>query len=430
MGHLPPLVEPGPELSLERLIRYSRQLALPGFDETAQRRLAAARILVIGAGGLGSASIPYLASSGVGTIGVVDDDVVELSNLHRQVMHTLAMLGRPKVESAALAALAIDPEIRVETHPVRVDATSLAAILGDYDLVLDGSDNFETRYLCADACAAAGKPLVWGAILRFAGQVSVSWAGAGPTYRDLYPVQPAAGEVPNCAQAGVVPGVCAVIGSLMATEALKIVTGLGEPLVGRVTTYDALTGRFREIEYAAADDEPTVPGTGGRDAEDARPARAAAAGTVAVGAAPAPAVPATPVGGATRPRGRASHPGAAAATPGRQAASFNPARAQISVRQMADWRQQGTTFQLVDVREPYEVRIAAIPGSEAIPLRSLGDELGRLRHDVPLVVHCHVGDRSFQAVRYLHAHGYPNAVNLVGGIDAYARQVDTTMARY
>jgi adenylyltransferase/sulfurtransferase len=418
VGAFPPLVAPGPPLAPQRLIRYSRQLSLPGFDETAQRRLAAARVLVVGAGGLGSASIPYLASSGVGTIGVIDDDTVDLSNLHRQVMHGIADIGLAKTDSIARSVAAIDPETVMRLYPRRVGAEELTALVAQYDLVLDGSDNFETRYLCADACEMAGKPLVWGAILRFSGQVSVSWADVGPTYRDLYPVEPAPGEVPSCAEAGVIPGVCAVIGALMATEALKIVTGLGDPLVGRVTVYSALTGTFREIEYARRASEDEAPA-------ESRPPERLRDHVLPHGPSKARVDPVPAEGSRRADTSRRVRVITGQKEPRRPAAP-----AQITVRQLAKWREEGTAFQLIDVREPYERRIAQIPGAEPIPLADLEGQLARVRHDAPVVAYCHVGSRSFEAVRYLRAHGYLNAVNLVGGIDAYAQQVDTTMARY
>lgn len=426
MGAFPPLVEPGPALPLERLIRYSRQMALPGFDEDAQRRLAAARVLVIGAGGLGSASIPYLASSGVGTIGIVDDDRVELSNLHRQVVHGVADVGDRKTDSIARTIAAIDPEITVNLYPHRVGEAELRRLVAEYDLVVDGSDNFTTRYLCSDVCEALQTPLVWGAILRYSGQASVSWAERGPTYRDLYPVQPGEGEVPNCAQAGVIPGICAVIGALLATETLKVITGLGEPLVGRVTTYNALTGRFREIEYARPDasPHPATTDTSASSAPSVAQTRPVAHTQPVEQARPAPRpgrVTQTPQSGSP------SHRTADVEARRRRQAA---AHAQITVRQLAEWQRAGTAFQLVDVREPYETRIARIPGSDAIPLGELQAQIAKIRRDQPVVVHCHIGSRSFEAVQYLHEHGFSNAVNLVGGIDAYATQVDTTMVRY
>ncbi len=245
-----PLVDPVPALSNEQLARAQRQLALPGFGLESQRRLAAARVLVIGAGGLGSACIPYLVGAGVGTVGIVDDDVVELSNLHRQVTHTTANIGAPKTSSLAGAARALDPGVRIIEHNLRLTAQNALEIFSGYDLVIDGSDNFPTRYLSNDAAQLSGIPLVWGSILQHHGQVSVAWHQHGPGYRDLFPVPPAPGAVADCATGGVLPGLCGTVGSLLATEVLKLITGTGSPLVGRVLIYDALAANTRTLEYA------------------------------------------------------------------------------------------------------------------------------------------------------------------------------------
>jgi len=246
----PALVAPGPELSQDQAARAARQLTLPGFDDTAQRRLSAARVLVIGAGGLGSASVPYLVGAGVGTIGIVDDDVVELSNLHRQITHTTANIGLAKTTSLAQAATALDPNVRIIEHNLRLDSSNALEIFANYDLVIDGSDNFPTRYLSNDAAQLSGIPLIWGSILQHHGQVSVAWHEYGPGYRDLFPVPPAPGTVPDCAAGGVLPGLCGTIGSLLATEALKLIAGNGDPLVGKVLIYDALAASTRTLEFA------------------------------------------------------------------------------------------------------------------------------------------------------------------------------------
>lgn len=246
----PALVAPGAELSEEQAQRAARQLSLPGFDDLAQRRLAAARVLVIGAGGLGSACIPYLVGAGVGTIGIVDDDVVELSNLHRQITHTTANIGVAKTASLAQAAQALDPGVAVIEHQLRLDSSNALSIFANYDLVIDGSDNFPTRYLSNDAAQLSGIPLIWGSILQHHGQVSVAWHEHGPGYRDLFPVPPAPGTVPDCAVGGVLPGLCGTIGSLLATEALKLIAGIGTPLVGKVLIYDALAASTRTLEYS------------------------------------------------------------------------------------------------------------------------------------------------------------------------------------
>jgi adenylyltransferase/sulfurtransferase len=243
----PPLVEPGPQLSPEQVRRYSRHLLLPDVGVLGQRRLRAARVLVVGAGGLGSPALLYLAAAGVGRIGIVDDDVVEVSNLQRQVVHGQADLGRPKVESARDRVLEVNPEVDVVAHRLRLDSSNALELMSGYDLVLDGTDNFATRYLVNDACAILGLPYVWGSIFRFDGQVSVFWAAHGPTYRDLHPDPPPPGSVPSCAEGGVLGVLCGAVGSVMATEAVKLITGAGEPLVGRVLVYDALDMSWRTV---------------------------------------------------------------------------------------------------------------------------------------------------------------------------------------
>ncbi len=237
--------------------RHSRQTALPGFGTAGQERLSAARVLVIGAGGLGSTVIPSLVAAGVGTVGIIDDDRVELSNLHRQHIHGIADLGSPKVASAVSAALAIDPAANVVGIEERLTSDNALALFADYDLVLDGSDNFPTRYLADDAAVLTGIPLVWGAVSQYSGQVGVSW---GTTYRDLFPAPPPPGSVLSCEAGGVLPTTVGVIGSLMATEALKILTGLGEPLLGRVTVFDSLSGDFRTLSYKRDPEAETITG--------------------------------------------------------------------------------------------------------------------------------------------------------------------------
>jgi sulfur-carrier protein adenylyltransferase/sulfurtransferase len=388
---LPPVVAPGPPLDPARLARFSRQLLMPGFGEIAQRRLAAARVLVVGAGGLGSASIPYLAAAGIGTIGVIDSDVVELSNLHRQVSHALSDVGRDKVDSIAETVAAIDPEVNVIRHRLWVDSSNILDILDGYDLVLDGSDNFPTRYLTNDAAALQHKPLVWGAILRYSGQASVAWADYGPNYRDLFPVPPAPGDVLSCSSGGVLPSVCATIGAIMSAETIKLITGIGEPLLGRVTTYDALTGRYREIEYGP------VP--------DAEPISSLIDYALFCGIPPS-------------------------ADEVRDAADAAGPDEDIDVFELSRRIDAGEAMQLVDVREPFEAAIARIEGSELIPLGSLEGALERIRSDVPVVLYCHHGPRSDRAAEFLRQQGFHDVHNLLGGIDAYAAQVDSTLARY
>lgn len=372
-----PLVGIGPELPPEREARYARTARLPGFGMDAQRRVRNARVLVVGAGGLGSAVLPGLAAVGFGTIGIVDGDRVEWSNLPRQTVHGPADVGRSKAASAAEAVALLDDETAVVVHDTMLTSANAREIIAGYDLVLDGSDNFPTRYLVNDAGVLAGVPVVWGAVHRFGGQVGVSWAAEGPQYRDLFPVPPEPGSVPNCAEAGVLPSVCAVIGGLMVSEAVKLVTGTGEPLVGRVVVHDALSGGFRELAYE-------------RDAE-AEPVTRLIDYDLFCGV-------------------------SATMTPG-----------ELSARLEA-----GEPFTLIDVREPWEADLASIPGSLLVPLavvqRDPAGVAARLGDD-PLVIVCHHGPRAEVARRALDAAGAPGLV-LAGGIDAWARDIDGSLARY
>lgn len=344
--------------------RYSRQLALPGFGAAGQRRLGAARVLVIGAGGLGCTVIPALAGAGVGTIGVVDDDRVETSNLHRQAMH-LGRVGEAKADSAA----ATIEGFGVRAVPIRERLTSAnaLALFEGYDLVIDGSDNFPTRYLASDAAELTGIPLVWGAVSQYGGQAGIGWAGTG--YRDLFPVAPPPGSVPSCEAGGVLPTTVAVIGAIMATEAIKLLTGVGEPLIARVTIYDALSGAFREVPYAR--DPEAQPVTGLIDYE-----------------------------------------------------LFCGVGATISPAELAA---RTDDYLLLDVREPWEAGIASLPGSVLMPLGSL--DAARLDAARPVVVYCHHGVRSATARDRLAERGI-RATSLKGGIDAWARDVDPSLARY
>lgn len=388
MASIGPLVEPGAPLDPERLARFSRQLSLPGFDEAAQRRLANARVLVIGAGGLGSATVPYLAAAGVGTIGIIDTDVVELSNLHRQIVHGVADIGRSKLDSIAESVAAIDPETTVIQHGEHLDSSNILGILANYDILLDGSDNFPTRYLANDAAVLAQKPLVWGAILRYAGQVSVSWAEHGPTYRDLFPSPPPPGSVPSCAEGGVLPSVCAVIGALMGAETIKIITGIGEPLVGTVTTYDALTGRFREIPFGRT--EEASPVTELIDYEAFCGVERMTSGTTRV----------------------------------------EPHSDSVEPEELARLLDAGDELQVVDIREPYERTIAVIEPSDFLPLGSLMEHLDSIRRDAPVVLYCHSGVRSAYALRLLRNAGFSNVSHLAGGIDRYSMAVAPALVRY
>jgi molybdopterin/thiamine biosynthesis adenylyltransferase/rhodanese-related sulfurtransferase len=371
--------------------RYARQIALPGFGLAGQRALADARVLVIGAGGLGSTVIPALAAAGVGTIGIVDDDRVELSNLHRQYIHGHSDVGTPKVVSAANSAHAIDASSRVVAIEARLSADNALAIFADYDLVLDGSDNFPTRYLANDAAAIAGIPVVWGAVSQYAGQVGVAWAAKGPQYRDLFPTPPPAGSVLSCEQGGVFPTVVAVIGGLMAGEALKVLTGSGTPLLGRVTTFDALTGGFRELAYERDPSASSITELIDYDAF--------------CGVAP----------DRTTTQHSESEP--------TMSDTITPADLSAEI-------ERGDDLVLLDVREPWEAEIASLPGSMLVPLGSLESVIDKLDPAENFVVYCHHGMRSEQALRVLQQRGFDHARHLTGGIDAWSRDVDGDVARY
>ena len=385
---LPPLVEPGPPLALDDLERYSRHALIPRIGLEGQRRLRHAKVLVIGAGGLGSPTLLYLAAAGVGTLGIVDDDVVELSNLQRQIIHGVDDLGRSKLESARESIARINPGVEVRLHHQRLDSANALEIFSDYDLILDGADNFATRYLVNDAAALLGKPYVWGSILRFDGQVSVFWDKFGPNYRDLYPEPPAAGSVPSCAEGGVFGMLCGSIGSMMVTEAVKLITGVGETLLGRLLLFDALTSRWREMRIAKDPQAPPI--TGLVDYQ-------ALCGLAET--APAASGDAWVETGALASRLARRHSGA-------------------------------EDFLLLDVREPVEFEIARIPGSVLVPVGGIkdGTALGRIPRDIPLILHCKSGVRSGQALEALAAAGYVDVAHLRGGIDAWLKAIPDPVA--
>ncbi|MBT0768425.1 molybdopterin-synthase adenylyltransferase MoeB [Kineosporia sp. J2-2] len=337
--------------------RYSRHLLLPEIGASGQQRLQEASVLLIGLGGLGSPALAYLAAAGVGTIGLLDDDRVEESNLQRQVIHRQEDLGRLKVDSAADAAARLNPLITVRRHPQRLTAANAAGLFAEYDLVIDGSDNFDTRYLVNDACEQTRTPWVWGAVLRFEGQVSTFWPGRGPVYRDLFPRPAPPGRAPSCAEAGVLGGVCGIIGSILATEAVKILTGSGESLLGRVLLLDTLAWTWRVLRLRPDPDRP-----------------------------PAPA----PVTALTA--------------------------AELAAR-LRDRREGNGDFVLIDVRDPEEHSAGTIPGALSIPLADLGSAY--LPPDLPIVVHCASGVRSEQAVRLLRERGLREVSHLAGGFRSW-----------
>jgi adenylyltransferase/sulfurtransferase len=375
-------VEPGPELDRAEVERYSRHLIIPEIGQLGQRRLKNARVLVIGAGGLGSPALLYLAAAGVGTIGIIDDDVVDLSNLQRQVIHTVADVGRSKLESARDSIAALNPLVAVVLHSVRLDASNALELFAGYDVILDGADNFATRYLVNDAAALLGKPYVWGSILRFDGQVSVFWDRFGPNYRDLYPEPPAAGMVPSCAEGGVFGMLCASVGAMMVTEAVKLITGTGRTLLGRLLIFDALAARWREISVAKDPAAPPITELADYEAFCGVPVRGAG-----------------------------------------EADTVDAAR--LAERLAARSRGEDA-FELIDVREPGEFEIVSIPGSRLVPLSGIlaGTALPGLPRDVPLVLHCKAGSRSAQALQSLKEAGYDGVTHLEGGILAWVRDIE------
>lgn len=391
---IPPLVEPGAPLTAEQVQRYSRHLLLPQLGADGQRRLRNARVCVIGAGGLGAPVLLYLAAAGVGRLGIVDFDVVETTNLQRQVVHGWADVGRPKVDSASDAVHAVDTGVEVVAHHERLTEENVDAVLSGYDLVIDGTDNFPTRYLVNDSCVRLGLPEVWGSVFRFDAQVSVFWgrppAGApvpAVQLRDLFPAPPAPGTVPSCAEGGVLGALCGQVGSMMATEAVKLLTGIGEPLLGRVLVLDALAARWSEIPVRGRS-------AGLRDSLDA--------GT----AVPGPVVP-----------------GPAAADPDT-----------ITARELAALLAgpEARRPDVVDVREAAERAIVAIPGSRLIPLGRFldGSALSEIPQDREVVLHCRSGARSAQALAVLQAAGFEGVVHLAGGILAWVDDVDPALPRY
>jgi molybdopterin/thiamine biosynthesis adenylyltransferase/rhodanese-related sulfurtransferase len=390
---LPPLVEPAAELSRDEVRRYSRHLIIPDVATTGQKRLKNAKVLVVGAGGLGSPALMYLAAAGVGTLGIVDFDVVDDTNLQRQIIHGQSDVGRPKAVSARESIAEINPYITVNLHEERLDSSNALEIFAPYDLIVDGTDNFATRYLVNDACVLLNKPYVWGSIYRFDGQASVFWSEHGPCYRCLYPEPPPPGMVPSCAEGGVLGVLCASIGSIQVTEAIKVLTGIGEPLVGRLMVYDALEMSYRAINVRKDPDcavcGPNATVTELIDYE-------AFCGAVSEEAAEAAA-------GST-----------------------------ITAPELRDMMDAGKPLFLVDVREPAEYEIVRIPGSTLIPNREIltGEALSSLPQDKPVVLYCRTGVRSAEALAAVKAAGFRDAVHVQGGVTAWATQVDPSLPTY
>lgn len=383
---LPPLVTPGGPLSAAEVQRYSRHLLIPEIGEIGQRRLRNARVLVLGAGGLGSPALMYLAAAGVGTLGVLDCDHVEMSNLQRQIIHGEADIGRQKTVSAAESVARINPQVTVVRHDIRLSADNAIDLFAGYDLILDGTDNFATRYLVNDACALLGKPYVWGSIFRFEGQVSVFWAVHGPNYRDIYPVPPPAGSVPSCAEGGVLGVLCATIGSLMGTEAVKLICGIGRPLLGRLLVYNALEMTLRTV--AVAPDPAAAPITGLINYDE--------------------------FCGVAAPDG------------------FDATPYTVTPVELAGMLQGGGDLLLVDVREPGEHELVAIDGDVLIPRGQIlsGAALADLPTDRPIVLYCRSGVRSAECLRALRQAGYGDVRHLGGGILAWADEIAPAAPRY
>jgi molybdopterin/thiamine biosynthesis adenylyltransferase/rhodanese-related sulfurtransferase len=380
-------------LTKDELRRYGRHLLLPEVGLEGQQRLRDGRVLLVGAGGLGSPAGLYLAAAGVGTIGIADFDAVEESNLQRQIAHGTGWIGRPKLDSMRERLRELNPHVRVVPHPVRLDRENALDILGGYDVVVDGADNFPTRYLVNDACARLGTPDVHGSILRFEGQATVFDAAQGPCYRCVFPQPPPPGSVPSCAQAGVLGVLPGVIGAIQATEAIKLLLGDGETLVGRMLLYDAWTLRFRELRLRK---DPDCPLCGAHPTLTELPDYEAFCG---VEPEPVPE-PGVPVGGRIT-------------------------AAQLKAR--LDAREE---FTLLDVRESGELALARLGGETHVPLALVPLRAGELDRRRPIVVLCHHGVRSLMAARWLRENGFERVDDVIGGIDAWSQDVDPGVPRY
>lgn len=388
--------------SPEEMARYNRQVILPQIGEEGQYRLRQARVLIIGLGGLGSPAALYLAAAGVGTLGLADFDSVAVSNLHRQVIHRTETIGKSKISSGEAQIKALNPHCQIQRHPQGIQRDNALSLLSDYDIVVDGSDNFGTRYLVTDSCALVGKPLVYGSLFQFEGQVSFFYpSGNTPCYRCLFPIPPEPGTVPNCAQAGVFGALCGVIGSLQALEGIKWITGTGENLAGKLLVVDSLSMEFRRLNLKK---DPNCPLCGENprirnlDTEDYEYFCQTEL---------------NPDSSEKAPMDLGNPP------------------AEIDVAQAAEWhRETPPPAAFLDVRENFERQICKIPNSLHIPMGQIGEHLETLPKDQPLVVYCHHGSRSNQVTQFLRRRGFEKATNLAGGIDAWAREIDPEIQRY
>jgi adenylyltransferase/sulfurtransferase len=380
------------ELSPQEVARYSRHLIMPEVGMEGQKRLKAASVLLIGAGGLGSPLGLYLAAAGVGRIGLVDFDVVDFSNLQRQILHGTPDVGRPKLQSARERLRAINPDVQIDSHETRLTAANALQILRPYDIIIDGTDNFPTRYLTNDACVLLKKPNVYGSIFRFDGQASVFHPPQGPCYRCLYPEPPPPGEVPSCAEGGVLGILPGVIGVIQATEAVKLILGKGDPLIGRLILYDALAMKFQEFKVRRnpkcpmCGDQPTI--TQLIDYEQFCGVR------------------------------------------GQETPAASMAGLEMTVEELKKLMDHGPTPFILDVRNPEEYRICRLPRSTLIPLPELPQRFRELDPDVEMVVHCKAGTRSAKAVHFLRSQGFTKIKNLKGGIMAWAERIEPGMMRY
>ncbi|MFI0452879.1 adenylyltransferase/sulfurtransferase MoeZ [Actinomadura sp. 6N118] len=391
---LPPLVEPAAELTRDEVNRYSRHLIIPDVGMAGQKRLKNAKVLCVGAGGLGSPALMYLAAAGVGTLGIIDFDIVDESNLQRQIIHRQSTLGKPKAESAAETVREINPLIDIQVHNTSLDRDNVMEIFAQYDLIVDGTDNFATRYMVNDAAVLLGKPYVWGSIYRFDGQASVFWAEHGPCYRCLYPEPPPPGMVPSCAEGGVLGVLCASIGSIQVNEAIKLITGIGDSLVGRLTVYDALEMSYRNVKVRK---DPECPLCGKNPTQtELLEDYEAFCGAVSDEAA--------------------------------EAAKDST----ISVHDLKAMQDRGDDIFLVDVREPNEYEIVSIPGATLIPKGEFlnGAALEQLPQERKIVLHCKSGVRSAEALAVVKNAGFADAVHVGGGVVAWVNQIDPSLPQY
>jgi adenylyltransferase/sulfurtransferase len=384
-------VEPAEELTPQEVRRYSRHLIIPDVGMAGQKRMKNAKVLAVGAGGLGSPALMYLAAAGIGTLGIIDFDVVEESNLQRQVIHGQSDIGRSKAESARDSVKEINPLVEVVLHTERLDSSNATDIFAGYDLIIDGTDNFATRYLVNDACVLLGKPYLWGSIYRFDGQASVFWSEHGPCYRCLYPEPPPPGMVPSCAEGGVLGVLCASIGAIQVNEAIKVITGIGEPIVGRLMIYDALEMTYRSVKVRK---DPECPLCGKNPTITELIDYEAFCGTVS------------------------------------EEATEATLGSTITATELAAMQQRGDDFLLVDVREPAEWDIVRIPGATLIPKGDLPSRLADLPQDKPIVAYCKSGVRSAEALALLKNAGFADAKHVQGGVTAWTTQVGKEQPLY